>query len=515
MNLGCGTVSRIPNGGSMRHRLLGLLALAVLAPTASAQNPGTFELGGFAQYTMFDDELNFDNAFGVGGRLGFFIIRYLSVEADISIQKTESDVPEDITYRPWRFMVLTHIPIGEKARLHLGGGYVQSIYDGRESPNVYEDGITAIAGLRICTGQRWGLRFDAVPTYHPSPNQQPLTGTSLHWSVRAGVSFYTRGGCLGERFDWSLTLAPSSVTLRRGASQNLALTGTDMKGRPVTATRFRNQTCTSSDPAVATVDNAGRVTAVRAGTATVTCTVTVSGLTRTATSTVTVPFPSWTISVNPATATRDTGQTVQLTVTARDEDQVDVSAGATWSSSNPSVATVSNAGLVRCVGAGTATITVTKTQYNETKSATATVTCNAPQPEPQDRMIISLDTIFFEFDRYDIRPEGREVLNRVIQLLTDSASWRISIEGHTDNYGSDEYNQRLSDRRANTVLNYLTRRPGRIDPSRVQWRGYGERCLIVPEGDKQQQAINRRVEIWQLVVTTAPPEQCRPQRPRP
>jgi outer membrane protein OmpA-like peptidoglycan-associated protein len=264
---------------------------------------------------------------------------------------------------------------------------------------------------------------------------------------------------------------------------------------------------------VATVDNSGRVTAVRAGNATITCTTIVNGLSRSATSAVTVPFPTWTISVSPTTATRDTGQTVQLAVTARDEDQVDVSAGATWSSSNSNVATVSSTGLVRCVSGGSATITVTKTQYNETKSATASITCNQPAPPPPaDRMLISLDTIFFEFDRSDIRPAGRDVLNRVIRLLSDSASWRVSIEGHTDNYGTEEYNQRLSERRAQSVLNYLTRRPGNIDASRVMWRGYSERCLIVPEGDKQQQAINRRVEIWQLVVLSAPPEQCRPRR---
>ncbi len=499
------------------HRILGVAALAVVAaaPIARAQNPGTLELGAFAQYTAFDKDLDFDNAFGVGGRLGFFVIKWLSVEGDISIQQTKTNVPnEDITYRPLRFMVVTHWPIAEKARLHLGGGYVQSVYDGRLTPNVYEDGITGIAGLRICTGQRWGLRFDAVPTYHPSPNQQPLSGTSLHWSARAGFSFYTRGGCLGEKFDWSMTLAPASVTLRRTTSQNLSISGTDMKGRSVLASRFRNQTCTSSNPQVATVDNAARVTAVRAGTATVTCTAIVSGISKSATSTVTVPFPTWTISVSPATATRDTGQTVQLAVTARDEDQVDVSAGATWASSSAGVASVSATGLVRCVSGGSATITATKTQYNETKSATAQITCNQPPPPapPADRMIISLDTIFFEFDKADIRREGRAVLDNLIRLLTDSASWRISIEGHTDNYGTDEYNQRLSDRRAQTVLAYLTRRPGRIDASRVMWKGYSERCLIVPEGDKQQQAINRRVEVWQLIVMNAPPEQCRPRR---
>lgn len=508
--------TRSPNGGSMKyHRILGVFALAGLfvTSTARAQNPGTFELGAFGQYTIFDDELFMDNAFGGGARLGLFIVKWLSIEGDISIQKTGTQrAGEDITYRPWSFGGLIHIPLGEKARLHLGGGYTQSVYEGRFSANEFEDAIHATAGLRFCTGQKWGLRFDVVPVYNPSPNEQALT--SLNWHARVGLSYYTGAGCIGEKFDWSMALSPASVTLRRGASQNLSITGTDMKGRSVLASRFRNLTCTSSDPAVATVDNTGRVTAVRAGTATITCSTMANGILRTATSSVTVPFPTWTMSVSPATATRDTGQTVQLAVTARDEDNVDVSAGSTWSSSNPSVATVSSTGLVRCVGGGTATITASKTQYGETKTATATITCNQPPPPPPpaDRMIISLDTIFFAFDRYDIQPAGRETLNRVIQLLTDSASWRISIEGHTDNYGSDEYNQRLSERRANSVLNYLTRRPGRIAASRVQWKGYSERCLIVPEGDKQQQAINRRVEIWQLVVLNAPPENCRPAR---
>lgn len=494
------------------HRMLGVaLAVSLAAPAAGAQNPGTLELGGFAQYTIFEDELQFDNAFGVGGRLGFFILRWLSLEGDISIAKTEAP-GEDVTFRPWRFMGVVHIPLGERARFHVGAGYANSVYDGRDTPNVYEDAITGIIGLRFCTGQRWGLRFDAVPTYNPSPNEQPLEGTSLNTSLRVGLSYYTRGGCIGEQFDWSFAVAPATMTLRRGTSQNLTLTGTDMKGRAVAATRFRSQSCTSSDPAVATVDNTGRVTAVRAGTATITCTVIVNGISRTGTSTVTVPFPTWTISVSPATATRDTGQTVQLTVTARDEDQVDVSAGATWSSSNAGVATVNASGLVRCASGGNATITVTKTQYNETKSATSAITCNAPAPPPSDRMLISLDTIFFAFDRSDIRREGRETLDRLIQLLSDSSSWRISIEGHTDNYGTDEYNQRLSERRATAVFNYLTRRPGRIEASRVMMRGYSERCLIVPDGDKDQQAINRRVEVWQLVVLSGPPEDCRPRR---
>lgn len=496
------------------HRFLAVAALAVLtlAPTARAQNPGTLELGAFGQYTIFDGDLDFDNAFGIGGRLSFFLLKWLSAEADISIASTNS-VDEDITYRPWSIGVLGHIRIAEKAFLHVGGGYTQSIYDGRDTPNVYEDAISGVLGVRFCTGERWGLRFSVVPVYNPSPNEQDLSGTSLNTQLRVGMSYYTGAGCLGEKFDFAVVCAPATNQLRRGTSQALTLTGTDMKGRNVASTRFRSTTFTSSDPAVATVDNTGRITAVRAGTARITCTTIVNGISRSATSTVTVPFPTWTISVSPTTATRDTGQTVQLAVTARDEDGVDVSAGTTWTSSNPAVATVSSSGLVRCVSAGTVTITATKTQYNETKSATATVTCNAPAPPPPaERMLISLDTLFFEFDRSDIRPAGRDVLNRVIRLLADSAAWRVSLEGHTDNYGTDEYNQRLSERRARSVLRYLTVRPGGVDSTRVQWKGYGERCLIVPEGDKRQQAINRRVEVWQLVVLAGPPEECRPRR---
>src|SRR5436190_9046320 len=127
-------------------------------------------------------------------------------------------------------------------------------------------------------------------------------------------------------------------------------------------------TWTSGNPSVATISGSGLVAGVTAGSATITATS--EGKSSTAALTVTsVPVAS--VAVAPATASLTVGQTVQLTATPKD------SAGGTltgrtvmWSSSNPSVATVSGSGLVTSVVVGTATITAT----SEGKAGSATVT---------------------------------------------------------------------------------------------------------------------------------------------
>jgi hypothetical protein len=74
--------------------------------------------------------------------------------------------------------------------------------------------------------------------------------------------------------------------------------------------------------------------------------------------------------------------------------------------------------------------------------------------------------------------------------------------GHTDPYGRDEYNQGLSERRAQTVVNYLTR--GGVAASRISSKGFGEQCLILdddhtrPTRSKAEHQVNRRVEIWSV-----------------
>src|SRR5204862_355488 len=166
----------------------------------------------------------------------------------------------------------------------------------------------------------------------------------------------------------SLAISPATATIRVGQTLQLAATPKDSAGGTLTG---RMVTWTSSNTSVATVSGSGLVAGVTAGSATITATS--EGKSSTAALTVTtVPVASVaSVAVAPATASLTVGQTVQLTATPKD------SAGGTltgrtvmWSSSNPSVATVSGSGLVTSVVVGTATITAT----SEGKAGSATVT---------------------------------------------------------------------------------------------------------------------------------------------
>jgi OOP family OmpA-OmpF porin len=65
--------------------------------------------------------------------------------------------------------------------------------------------------------------------------------------------------------------------------------------------------------------------------------------------------------------------------------------------------------------------------------------------------------VHFNFNRSTLTQAGRDTLNRVIATLQQRSDLRVSVEGHTDPYGSDDYNQGLSERRAQAVVTYLTR----------------------------------------------------------
>src|SRR5438876_146252 len=166
----------------------------------------------------------------------------------------------------------------------------------------------------------------------------------------------------------SVTISPATGSIRVAQTLQLTATPKDLAGGTLTG---RTMTWTSGNTSVATISGSGLVAGVTAGSATITATS--EGKSSTAALTVTtVPVASVaSVAVAPATASLTVGQTMQLTATPKD------SAGGTltgrtvmWSSSNPSVATVSGSGLVTSVVVGTATITAT----SEGKAGSATVT---------------------------------------------------------------------------------------------------------------------------------------------
>lgn len=103
------------------------------------------------------------------------------------------------------------------------------------------------------------------------------------------------------------------------------------------------------------------------------------------------------------------------------------------------------------------------------------------------------EIVFFDFDRSDIRPEARRVLDSKVTLLRNDLSIRLRIEGHADERGTDEYNMALSRRRAESVRRYLIGRG--VDASRLEVTSLGERRPLASGSNEQAWARNRRSEF--------------------
>jgi outer membrane protein OmpA-like peptidoglycan-associated protein len=108
-------------------------------------------------------------------------------------------------------------------------------------------------------------------------------------------------------------------------------------------------------------------------------------------------------------------------------------------------------------------------------------------------MNLGSDHLKFEFDRAELRPEDRELLSRIAGIIMTSHDYTISVNGHTDNVGSEAYNQKLSERRAEAVRDYLVKSglPAEI----FTVTGHGKALPLLAGTSEAARAKNRRVEL--------------------
>ena len=110
-------------------------------------------------------------------------------------------------------------------------------------------------------------------------------------------------------------------------------------------------------------------------------------------------------------------------------------------------------------------------------------------------VVMTLDSqqIEFDFDRAELRPENREVLSRIAGVMLTFDNYGIQIFGHTDDVGSEEYNQELSELRAGAVREYLVE--AGIAPEAMSTMGLGKSSPLVEGTDPESRQRNRRVEL--------------------
>lgn len=115
----------------------------------------------------------------------------------------------------------------------------------------------------------------------------------------------------------------------------------------------------------------------------------------------------------------------------------------------------------------------------------------ATPPAPKRKIV--LRGVNFDFDKSNIRPDARPILDAAAATLNDDPSLRVAVEGYTDSTGTEEYNMGLSQRRAESVVDYLV--DAGVARSRLEPIGMGESDPVATNETEDGRAQNRRVEL--------------------
>ena len=138
---------------------------------------------------------------------------------------------------------------------------------------------------------------------------------------------------------------------------------------------------------------------------------------------------------------------------------------------------------------GSVPVTVT---VNDGKGGTAsdTVTIQVIQREQK---VFTFEDVHFDFDRYTLRPEAVRVLQQAVTAMKENATLRLTLEGHTCNIGTAEYNLALGERRAQAVREYLT--SNGVTADRLQTVSYGEERPKHDNSREETRRLNRRAAL--------------------
>ena len=456
----------------MRVRSLAAVGalMPILAGSAVAQRPVAWEGGLFGQFTKMDKELSLDDVLSIGARLGVYLLPNLGLEVDAQMGKTDwtsAAGVQSVTYTPVALRVIYAMPLAERLRLMLGLGYQHNVYrdrirdiNGFIAGNEFEDAVTALVGLKVCLNQKWSLRGDVPLDYNPSPNFNgslvTLDGESMNVGFRVGLSRMFDGNCYESGSSMPASPPPAAPPPAAPAP-----TPAQPPVTPIPTPTPTPPQVPANTPPAATI-------------------------------------------TSPSSGASLTGP-VNFAGTCTDPEQGNLASSAQWRSSRDGDLGT-GASFTRPLSPGAHTITLTCTD-GPGLTGTASVTVTSQE------LLVRLNWVYFDFDRSTLTQAGRDTLDRVISTLQQRADVRIAVEGHTDPFGSDSYNQSLSERRAQAVAQYLTGRGVATD--RMAQRGFGEQCLMLdddrtnPTRSRAEHRTNRRVEIWS-VGDAGPASSCRP-----
>ena len=139
---------------------------------------------------------------------------------------------------------------------------------------------------------------------------------------------------------------------------------------------------------------------------------------------------------------------------------------------------------------GSVPVTITVTCPTDNKTASDTVNIMVTKPPVRQ---YTFEDVYFDFDRYSLRPEATRVLDEAIAAMKENTTLRLEIEGHTCSIGTAEYNLALGDRRANAVKDYLVSRG--VTSDRLRTVSYGEERPKYDNSREETRRLNRRAAL--------------------
>jgi OOP family OmpA-OmpF porin len=442
-----------------------------------AQPAGSgFYISPMAGYVLFDEELVYPTAplkdnYHVGGRLGWQFSPYVALEAAGGWTPAEEDISSgaDVTF--WHAsgnFVVGPEPGGFGAPfLSVGGGYAKFDSDAA-TEDAHFGTFEAAAGWRFWFGQSFGLRLEArnildLPKKDPqdaNKNQVLLLG-GLTWAMGGGKPPDADGDGVPDKKD-------KCAGTPAGATVNADGCPSDADGDGV----FDGIDRCANSPKGAQVDASG-------------CPKDSDG-------------DGVFDGIDQCGGTPK-GARVDATGCGSDSDSDGIPDGIDQCEGTPKGAQVDEKGCPKDSDGDGVFDGLDKCPSTaaglKVDSDGCPIEVTEKETELFDTGMIRLQNVNFETGKADLLPESYGTLDIVGQVLSKWPELRMEIGGHTDSRGSNAFNQKLSEARATSVLNYLTQKFPTLKAEQFTVKGYGESKPLVPNTSDLNMAKNRRVEF--------------------
>ena len=351
----------------MRRFLSVIFLVLIGATTLQAQGSWAYEAGVFGEYSKFADTTHLKDGVGGGARFGIYPFKNFEVEYEADWNGTSSSRFGKLTAFNNRIDGIFYVPLNDKWRFLVGGGWTGTRYHADTTYNQYDSGMNALVGIKYCISNNWAWRADVTADFKNPSDQTPDGAGTTTWNVRLGIGRFLGGN-------------------------------------------RRNGTCTP------------RYVAPPAPPA---------------------PAPA-PVYVAPAPAPAPP------------------------------------------------------------PPPPAPVVAPTPPPAPapaRARELFTLKAVLFEFDKSTLTAGAKDTLQVAVRYLREHDDVRVEIQGNTDSKGSDEYNMKLGERRAESVKAYLGTQG--INVGRITTRSFGESQPVADnkingKDNPAGRALNRRVVIIEL-----------------